>query len=228
MTGPLLLVGGDEFTEGCDFDRELVAPAGQVVVLTIAAAYENPGKLAARARDWFGSLGVEAVTPEVYDRRGAAVPEVVDLVASTPAIYLSSGSAQHLRSVLKRSPLWDAIVSAWRDGAVLAGSQAGAAVLGDTMIDARGGGFTLGLGLFSGLSVLPMFDQWPEERLRRVRTLAPAGTWVVGVDQRTALVHRPGQGWRASGAGRVFVVADQDLVGLDALPDPVPPSLSPS
>ena len=225
MTGPLLLVGGDEFTEGCDFDRRVVAPAGRVVVLTTAAAYENPGKLAARARDWFASLGVEAVTPDAHDRRGAALPEVVDLVASAPAIYLSSGSAQHLRSVLKRSPLWDAIVSAWRGGAVLAGSQAGAAVLGDTMVDARGGGFTLGLGLFSGLSVLPMFDQWPDERLRRVRTLAPAGTSVVGVDQRTALVHRPGQGWSAWGAGQVHVVADEVPVSLDTLPDPTVPAL---
>ena len=222
MTGPLLLVGGGEFTEGCDFDRELVAPAGRVVVLTTAAAYENPGKLAQRAREWFGPLGVEVVTPEAHDRRQAATPEVVDVVASAPAIYLTSGSAQHLRSVLKRSPLWDAIESAWRGGAVLAGSQAGASVLADTMIDARGGGFTLGLGLFRGLSVLPLFDQWPEERLHRVRTLAPHGTTVVGVDERTALVYQPGTGWSASGVGRVQVLAEGDPLGLDVLPDPSP------
>ena len=219
MTGPLLLVGGSEFTEGCDFDRELVAPAARVVVLTTAAAYENPGKVADRARTWFSNLGVEVEVPDANDRRSAAGADVVELVRQAPAIYLSSGSAQHLRSVLKSSPLWDALVAAWRGGAVLAGSQAGAAVLGDTMIDARGGGFTVGLGLYQGLSVLPRYNEWNADRLRRVHALAPAGVTVVGVDERTALVHRPGSGWSASGAGRVEVFEGEAVVGLDALPD---------
>jgi cyanophycinase len=222
MAGPLLLVGGGEFGPGCDFDRDVVAPAGRVLVLTTAAAYENPAKVAARARDWFAALGVEVVAPEAGDRRSAAAPEVVEAVAAAPAIYLTSGSAQHLRSVLKGSPLWDAIVAAWRGGAVLAGSQAGAAVLGDTMIDARGGGFTVGLGLYSGLSVLPLFDEWPPERIHRVRTLAPAGVHVVGVDRATALLHRPGRGWSSAGAGRVHVFDHDGQVALDALGDPSP------
>lgn len=218
MTGPLLLVGGDEFTDGCDFDREVIGPRGRVVVLTTASAYENPAKLADRARDWFGAMGVEVVIPDAHVRREASSSELVDVVASAPAVYLTSGSAQHLRSVLKGSPLGEAIVTAWRNGAVLAGSQAGAAVLGDTMIDARGGGFTLGLGLFRGLSTLPLFDEWPAERIRRVRTLAPAGLCVVGVDRRTALVHEPGAGWRAAGAGRVQVLSSDGSTDLQALP----------
>lgn len=222
MTGPLLLVGGGEFSEGCDFDRELVAPAGRVVVLTTAAAYENPAKVADRARTWFGGLGVEVVVPDAGDRRAAAAPAVVDAVRDAAAVYLTSGSAQHLRSVLKGSPLWDALVAAWRAGAVVAGSQAGAAVLGDTMIDARGGGFTVGLGLFGGLSVLPEFEGWHPERIHRVRTLAPAGVDVVGVDRCTALVHRPGVGWSSAGAGRVQAFRRDGPVELDALPDPDP------
>jgi cyanophycinase len=220
MPGPLLLVGGQEFTEGCDFDAEVVAPAGRVVVLTIASAYENPGKLAERARRWFGDLDVEVDVPDANDRRTAADPEVVRAVGDAPAIYLGSGSAQHLRSVLKGSPLWDALVGAWRSGAVLAGSQAGAAVLGDTMIDARGGGFSVGLGLYRGLAVLPRYNQWNAERIRRVQTLAPEGVLVAAVDERTGLLHRPGQGWSVSGAGRVQVLAGQDLARLDDLPDP--------
>jgi cyanophycinase len=223
MAGPLVLVGGDEFTEGCDFDRDVVAPAGRVVVLTTAAAFENPGRLADRARDWFTGMGVEVEVPDAHDRRSAAADEIVALVASAPAIYLASGSAQHLRSVLKDSPLWDAIVSAWRGGAVLAGSQAGAVVLGDAMIDARGGGFTVGLGLFGGLSVLPRFNTWGEERIHRVQTLAPDGVAVVAVDEGTALVHEPGGGWSAAGRGRVRVFRGGDIVELDQLPDPEAP-----
>lgn len=220
MAGPLVLVGGGEFTEGCDFDREVVAPAGRVVVLTTAAAYENPGKFAERAREWFGSMSVEALIPDANDRRAAASDAVVEQVAGAPAVYLTSGSAQHLRSVLKGSPLWEALVTAWQGGAVLAASQAGAAVLGDTMIDARGGGFSVGLGLYPGFSVLPRYDHWTAERLRRVQTLAPGGVQIAAIDERTALIHRDGAGWSVSGAGRVEVLSQDGRSGLDALPDP--------
>lgn len=222
MAGPLVLVGGDEFSEGCDFDREVVAPAGRVVVLTTAAAYENPAKLAERARSWFSSMDVDVEVPDATDRHAAAADEVVALVAAAPALYLTSGSAQHLRSVLKGSPLWDAIAQAWRGGAVLAASQAGASVLGDTMIDARGGGYSVGLGLFGGLSVLPRFNQWGEDRIRRVQRLAPEGVVVAAVDERSALVHRPGDGWSASGAGRVRCHLAGEVVGLERLPEPAP------
>ncbi len=42
--GPLAFVGGDEWTEGCDFDAELLAASGgtEVLVLPTAAAYEHP------------------------------------------------------------------------------------------------------------------------------------------------------------------------------------------
>lgn len=215
-------MGGSEFSDGCEFDREVVAPAGRVVVLTTAAAYENPGKVAGRARSWFADLGVEVEVPDANDRRSAAAPSVVAAVAAAPAIYLTCGSAQHLRSVLKGSPLWDAIASAWRGGAVLAASQAGAAVLGDTMIDARGGGFTVGLGLYQGLSVLPRADDWNADRLRRVHSLVPPGVTVAAVDERTALVHRPGSGWSVSGVGRVEVFRGGADLGLDGLPEPSP------
>ena len=61
----------------------------------------------------------------------------------------------HLRSVLKETPLWEAIVEAVGSGGVVAGSMAGAMVLTDPMVDPRGGAFTLGLGLVRGLAVIP-------------------------------------------------------------------------
>ena len=86
-------------------------------------------------------------------------------------IYLGGGSPLHLRSVLKDSPAWRALVEAWQDGAVVAGSSAGAMVLGDPMVDPRGA-LTLGLGLVGHLAVLPHYDTWSEEKAHRTVQLA--------------------------------------------------------
>ena len=80
----------------------------------------------------------------------------------------------HMRSVLKDTPAWEAIVAAWDGGAVLAGSVAGAMVCCDPMVDPRGGAFTLGLGLLANLAVIPEFDLWSEDAVHRTRKLSPA------------------------------------------------------
>ena len=62
-----------------------------------------------------------------------------------------------------------------QNGAVVAGSSAGAMVLGDPMVDPRGGAYTLGLGLVEQLAVVPHHDTWPLERAHRTMQLAPRG-----------------------------------------------------
>src|ERR1700680_848557 len=57
--GPLALVGGGEWSDGCDFDVELLAASGgdEVLVLPTAAAYEHPEKAVATAAGWCDTLG---------------------------------------------------------------------------------------------------------------------------------------------------------------------------
>ena len=139
-------------------------------------------------------------------------------------IYLAGSSPMHLRSVLKNSRVWSALVEAWHDGAVVAGSSGAAMALTDPMVDARGGGLTIGLGLVSGLAVVPHFGDVHEdehgEKLHRSVHLAPVGTPVVGIPERTALIRDPGGRWRSAGAGEVAVFVDGARAesGLGALP----------
>ena len=108
----------------------------------------------------------------------------------------------HIRSVLKDTPVWDAIVDAWQQGAGLAGSSAGGMVLADPMVDSRGGAFTVGLGVIAPLAFVPHADTWSDEKLHRTQSLAPASIPVVGVPERTALLRAADGTWSASGAGR--------------------------
>ena len=75
----------------------------------------------------------------VLDRASADDPAMAAVVRKARFIYLAGGSPLHLKAVLKKSAIFEALRQAWSDGAVVAGSGAGAMVLTDPMVDPRGG-----------------------------------------------------------------------------------------
>lgn len=222
MSGTLALVGGAEWSDGCDFDAELLAGSGgdEVLVLPTAAAYEHPEHAVATASTWFAGLGAKVVGLDVLQRPDALDPDRAAAVRAARFVYLSGGSPLHLRSVLKGTPVWDALVAAWDDGAVVAGSSAGAMVLCDPMVDPRGGAFTVGLGLVVNLAVLAHAEADVDRVHVHHRTfeLASAGLPVVAITERTALLRDPDGTWRGAGAGSVRVFVDGEEAGLGALP----------
>lgn len=221
MSGTLALVGGGEWTDGCEpFDRDLLEASGadEVLVLPTAAAYEHPDDAVATAHRWFEGLGATVRGLMVLRRPDADDDAHLAAIRDARFIYIGGGSSLHLRSVLKDSRLWDAIVHAWDAGATLAGSSAGAMVLCDPMVDPRGGALTLGLGLVEQVAIIPHANTWSVDKARRTFDLATGGLAVVGIDERTALVRDPDGGWHAEGAGHVAVWKDGHEVGLDGLP----------
>ena len=220
MPGHLALVGGGEFTEGCSFDAELLGLSGtdEVLIVPTAAAYEHPQKLVDKAAEWFGHLGARAVGLDLLARPDATDPKIVDAIGGSRFTYLVGGSPLHLRSVLKDSPAWDALLGAWESGGVLAGSSAGAMALCDPMVDPRGGAFTLGLGVLPGLAVIPAHDHWSEDAAHRTRQMSPPNLVLAGIDERTALMRSPDGSWRVGGAGDVVVFVGGKPAGLDAIP----------
>jgi cyanophycinase len=220
MPGPLALVGGAEWREGCTFDRDLLRESGadEVLVLPTAAAYEHPERAVEWAVDWFAGQGAKVrglmvlARPDAEDEANAAA------IRDARFIYLSGGSPLHLRSVLKDSAAWAALCQAWDAGAVLAGSSAGAMALCDPMVDPRGGAFTLGLGLLAQVAIIPHHNTWSEEKAKRTITLAPKGLPIVGIDERTALIRGRDGAWTVDGVGSVVVFQDGHVANLEALP----------
>lgn len=220
MSGPLALVGGLPFTEGCTFDAGLLADADaeEVVVLPTASAYEDHAALCDRAEAWFASLGVRTRVVGVLTRPDAMRDEHVRAIRSSRCTYLAGSSPMHLRSVLKDSPLWDALVASWQDGGAIAGANAGADVLCDPMVDPRGGAFTVGLGLVGGLAVIPRSNAWSAEKIHRTVALARGRHPVVELPEATALLRGSDGTWRAEGAGQVVVHLGEGRGTLADLP----------
>ena len=209
MPGLLALVGGAEWRAGCDFDRELLEASGgrEVLVVPTAAAYEHPARAVEAAERWFGELGAQVRSLPVLTRRDAVAEANAAPLADAAFVYLAAGSPMHLRSVLKDSPVWDALVAAWVRGAVVAGSGSGAMVLCDPMVDPRGGAYTVGLGFVENVAVFPDHAAAPSHLLERSIELKPSDAVLVGIDAETALVREPDANWSVAGAGQVTVYA---------------------
>ena len=224
MSGPLALVGGGEFSEGCTFDAELLAAVGatEVTLLATGWAYENPQKSVDAARSWFANIGVTVREVPVYTRTDALDADNASAVANAKFIYLTGVSPMHIRAVLKGTPVYEALLGAWSGGAALVGSGAGADVLCDPMVDTRGGAFTVGLGLLPGLAVIARSDEWSPDKVRRTIDLASSGVVLIELPTRTAIIDEVGNGgWRVAGAGSVIVHRDGKLSDISAIPEAV-------
>ena len=170
-----------------------------------AAAFEHPDRAVEQAVAWFAGLGAKATGLEVLNRRDAESDGNVAAMRVARFVYLADGSPLHLRSVLKGSALFDALLYAHSRGAVIAASGAGATCVCDPMVDPRGGAYTVGLGIVQGIAVFPDHSNAQDHRRERSLELQPADAVLVGLDQQTAIVRESAGRWKVLGPGNATV-----------------------
>ena len=217
--GPLALVGGGEWRDGAGFDEELLAEAGgdrEVLVLPTAAAYEHPERVVEWAGRWFARFGGSVRGLMVLRRADAEDEANAAVVAGARFVYLGGGSPLHLRSVLKDSPVLQALLAAWRDGALLVAAGPAATVVSDPMVDPRGGAFTVGLGLVRDVAFAVGAER-DEAQLRRTLALAPPPCAVVALGADGCLWRAADGTWRTGAAGDVDVYLAGRPAGLEEL-----------
>lgn len=216
MTGTLALVGGEPFAEACTFNRRLVEEAGadEVVLLPTAAAFEHPERVIETATTYFGAFGIAVRALDVLGRADAMQQSNAAAVRDAAVTYLVGASAMHARPTLLQTPVWEALVTAWNEGATVIGSDAGAQILGDPMVDDRGGAFTVGLGLLERVAIVPGYDTWSEDALHRLHQMTNPDVTVIGLDDSTAAIRSPGGSWTVEGAGTVHVRVGSEPIEL--------------
>ena len=194
MSGTIALQGGGPFSANDELDERLLKAVGasSVVVLPTADAFERPEVLVAAAMNWGERLGVDVEALMVLRRGEATELGPANLVRNARAVYLAGDQPLHLRSVLKDTPLFDALKEVLANGGLVVGTGGSADALCDPMVDPRGGAFTLGLGLVSNLAVVTEAETWSPERLHRTRKLA--NTTFAVLRTGDALVHTTA-GW---------------------------------
>jgi cyanophycinase len=201
-SGVLAFCGGGPFLDNDELDRRLLADAGadRVVMLPTADAFEEPGALVATAMTWAERLGIEVEALMVLQRPDAEDEGAASIVDAASAVYLVGDSSMHLRSVLKDTAVFAALGRVLGRGGLIVGVGPSAAALSDPMFDVRGGGFTLGLGLATGVAVIPESEKWSDEALARSRSLATTPMLVLPTGSAGI---RRGEHWELLGEAEV-------------------------
>jgi cyanophycinase len=190
--GSLVLAGGSAWNGAA---LGSLTESRGVLVLPTAAAFEHwEEAVAVLGRSWFDvGFGVEALP--ILMRHDAESAAHAERVRGAGIIAVIGESSLHARAVVAETPVWAAVLDAWHNGATLVGVGGGAALLGDPMVDPRGGAFTVGLGVVPGVAVLPHADQGGVDRTRRTLRMASGKHLVLALNSDSAAVWSSLTGW---------------------------------
>jgi cyanophycinase len=170
----------------------------------------------ATPRPWFEGLGLDVEELPAIRRSDATSSKNAERARAGRFFYLVGGDPGLVPKTLADTPVWEAIVEAWREGAALAGSSAGAMALGEwTLIRDRRPGdarrrYRPALSLVPRIAVIPHFDRFGEKWVDGALADAPRDDVVlVAVDERSAALWRGGV-WQAFGPGGVTIITRSD------------------
>jgi len=229
ISGKLFIIGGGNRT--VDMMNELVDLAGirssgYAYILPMASA--TPDSSIIWTKEDFVGTGVRKVTGFNF-QRGASLPKVqLDSLKNARLIFISGGDQDRFMSVILNTPVMDAIHQAYKNGAVIAGTSAGAAVMSKKMItgnqkkhpDIESGFVSIesdNVEIKEGLGFLTdvIIDQHFVKRQRLNRLVAASienpEQLCVGIDESTAIVV-DGDYATVTGISSVVVIRNNDKI----------------
>ncbi|MGB8983184.1 MAG: Type 1 glutamine amidotransferase-like domain-containing protein, partial [Anaerolineales bacterium] len=116
-------------------------------------------------------------------------------------IYMLGGFTGYLGETLQGSAAWEAVLEAYRGGAVIAGSSAGAMVMGEFTYDPSQGKIMDGMNLVRNSIVLPHHDTFGKSWASRLLEISRAT--LIGIDEQTGMLDDGRQTWTVHGRGSV-------------------------
>ena len=221
--GFIVLEGGAEFGgRMAEVDRQAIRLAGGFKVPTriipaAAAPDENHQRAGQNGVDWFRQLGTSDVSAlALIDQQSADDPEIAAELARARLIFLLGGFPHYLGQTLQGSKSWQAMLSAYSKGAVIAGSSAGAMVLCETYYDPYTSRLHRGLGLVSGACVLPHHDTFGKDWAPQIRKMR-SGIVMVGIDEQTgAISDAAPDRWQVYGKGSITLYQNNTIHPFNA------------
>jgi len=221
--GPLILEGGAEFGGRMrDPDLRAIELAGGFatplrIIPTAAAPDNNHRRAGKNGIRWFQSLGArDVISLSLIDKASANDKEIANSLRSAKLIYLLGGFTHYLGQTLRDSLAWSAAMEAHQNGAVIAGSSAGAMVMCEFYYDPGSGKVVEGLNLVPNSLVLPHHNTFGRNWAPKLTREIPHVT-LLGIDEQTGMIDEGGNSkWSVHGRGRVTLYRNGNVETYNA------------
>jgi cyanophycinase len=207
--GTLLLEGGAEFggkmrepdLKAIDLAGGFDAPIR--IIPTAAAPDHNDRNAGNNGVRWFQSLGAKnVISVPLIDKASANDDEIVRSLQRAKLIYLLGGFPDYLGQTLKETRAWNAAIDAYQNGAVLAGSSAGAMVMCQYYYDPERGRVHEGLNLLPRALMLPHHNTFGKSWVPQLTNELP-NVILIGIDEQTGMLDAESHTWTVYGKGAV-------------------------
>ena len=152
-------------------------------------------------------IGTECKFLPILRREDAFNPQYIEEVTNAGLIYFSGGDPGYITEVFEGTPLWEKVKFEFFSGSSLAGCSAGAMAFGSKIVGIRKSHAQSGLGLTPEIEVIPHYDKflgWVPDRIASIALRSDKGTYLLGIDEDTALVLT--DKWRVHGRSKVHVL----------------------
>lgn len=217
-TGSLFVIGGREDKQNDKLIIRTLAERignGKLVISTVATEYWEEHWT--EYRDLFHSLGVKNIEHLTIKHRDESTDDPrIDLLDDADCLFFTGGDQLKITTKLGGTPLCAEIESLFRRGGIIAGTSAGASVMGETMIISgrieESHKVSDSMLLSPGLGLLKdvIIDQHFSERGRIGRLLGAVAQNPrlvgIGIDEDTAIVCEGNDYFQVIGSGAVYVL----------------------
>jgi cyanophycinase len=214
----LVIIGGREDKLGEKVILREIAQrigAGKLVVATVAT--RHPHEMYEEYEHVFRRLGVHHIAWLDIERRADAMSDrSIKVMEDATAIFFTGGDQLRITSQLGDTPVFHRVVEIYEHGGLVAGTSAGASVMGETMLISGSGneshriGENLGMAPGLGLIGCVVIDQHFAERGRMGRLLGSIAqnpkNIGIGIDEGTAIVIEGGRQLYVLGSGAVYII----------------------
>lgn len=217
--GNLIIIGGAEDKTGeCSILKAFVTLSGTAAarLTVITTATEKPLESGNQYKSVFARLGtIETNILDINSRDDADLEKNARLISESSGIFFTGGDQLRITSILGGTKVYNALHEAYKSGAAIAGTSAGASAMSRTMIvdgnnndPARKCTLKMAPGL--GLLEAALIDQHFHQRGRIGRLLCGVAEnpsiLGIGIDEDTAVRVFPDNHFEVIGSNSVTVV----------------------
>lgn len=221
--GPVMAIGGaeDKFKNKVILSRFVELAGGRearIAIVPTASSIESAG---VRYKAIFLELGVDSADVAYISERSSANDRgIVELIRESTGVFMTGGNQMRLSAVMGGTRSMETILERNAEGAVVAGTSAGASILSSHMVAFGNSGgsprqrmaqMVAGFGLISNVIIDQHFRQ--RDRIGRLLALVAGNPSLlgVGIDEDTAAIVTADQVLEIAGRNSVTIVDGRNM-----------------